>query len=391
MSLSTKDTRMNNILGKITLILLTLALQSFASSLADFKLTAEKKNPFEKEAVEISFVAHQKDKTDVMFFFFTPKKSKDYKIVLLQKESKELAYHEKKTKFRYLLFPLKSGKVTVDFNFIIKTASDQAVAQVYEGSRDNVKWIETDNSKVKVQPLELNVKKLQRDVALVGDFKLSSKIDKTSVKAYESVNVKYYLQGICFDEFHIEPIEKIADIEIFKDVIKHYNKATKDGYKIQREFSYALVGTKSFTIPSKEIHCYSPKSNLYYSLRTKEYKITVKELPKSELLDKADYPKKEDYTEEIKTLLIYLIIFLSGFITAKIKIPLMRKNKEEFLDIQNAKSAKELLYILMHSYAAYNLESYCNELENIVYRKNQTKGFSTIKKGILTTIKESMD
>jgi hypothetical protein len=374
---------MKNILGKILLIFFSMSLPLFASQLAEFSFSLSKKNPFEKEAVEIIFKAHQKDKTDVMFFFLKPKKSPNYKIVLLQKEAQELAYHEKETEFRYLLFPLKSGKVKVEFDFVIKVASDKAVAQVYEGSRDNVKWIETDNTEIQLKPLELDVKKLKKDVALVGDFKLSSKIDKTSLKAYESVNIKYNLQGIGFDEFSITPIDNIKDVAIFSDVIKHYNKATKDGYKIQREFSYALISAKSFTIPSKEILCFSPKKQKYYTLKTKSYTIDIKTIPQSQLIDKREYPQSTDYSQSFKTFLIYLFIFIAGYISAKIELPSKKRKKQPFSDIQASKNPKELLYILMHSYTQSGLEEFYTELENMVYGEKSKAGFTKIKERIL--------
>jgi len=379
---------MKNTLGKILLLLLA-SLSLIADELAEYSLTANKMTPYVKEAVEISFRAHQTDRSDVMFFFLTPKESDAYKIVLLQKEAKEIDYHEKETTFTYLLFPLKSGEIDVDFNFVIKVASDAAVAQVYTGSRDNVKWIETDDTQIQLTPLRLNVKGLSQSVDLVGDFTLASKLEKNSANAYENINIKYFLKGIGFDDFSIEPLGKIAGVDIFKDVVKHRNRATKDGYKIQREFNYALISPKSFTIPAQEIACFSPLQNRYYTLKTKEYKIAIKELPKSELLDKEEYPKKEDYSEGFKNFMVYLLIFIAGYITAKIDLPLRLQNRSKYKDIKESSSAKELLYTLMHSYSDKKLEHFYNPLEDIVYKKSSKKSFSKIKREILKTLQSS--
>jgi len=382
MSLLTKDIPMKNTLGNIILFtLLSIALN--ANELAEFNLTANKTSPYVKEAVEITFKAHQKERNDVMFFFLTPKKSNDYTIVLLQKEAKELDYHEKEAEFHYLLFPLKSGEIYVDFDFIIKVASDDAVAQVYTGSRDNVKWIETDDTKIVLSPLKLNVKALEKNVDLVGDFTINSKIDKTKAIAYENINLKYNLKGIGFDKFEHEPLEKLQGVEIFQEIITHNNKATKDGYKIQKEFNYALIADKNFTIPSKTLFCYSPKKKHYYQLNTKAYTITIDSLPQSKLIDKREYPQREDYSENFKNFIIYILIFIAGYITAKINLPLHLKNKLKYKDIKESTSAKELLYILMHSYSDKNLEHYYNLLEDIAYNKKAKKSFSKIKREIL--------
>ena len=380
---------MKHTLGKRSLLLLLFFVPFLtAHELAEFSLTTDKKSPYVKEAVEITFHAHQINHDNVMFFFVTPKKSTDYKIVLLQKETKELAYHDKDTEFHYLLFARKSGKISVDFDFVIKVASDNAVAQVYTGSRDNVKWIETDDTEISIDPLELDVKKLSKNVDLVGDFTLTQKLDKERAKAYEKINIKYFLKGVGFDDFSIDPLGSIEGVDIFTDVIKHANKATKDGYKIQREFNYAIIAPKSFTIPATKIECFSPAKNRYYTLTTKPHTIDVQALPTSELLDKEEYPKQKNYSKESTNFLIYLLIFIAGYISAKIniKIPFIEKNR--YKDIQKSSNPKELLYILMHSYADKGLEHYYTPLEDMAYGKKGKKSFAKIKREILQSLQK---
>ncbi len=387
MSLSTKDTQMKHTLGKIILLFIYCGSVAFASPLATYELTSNKTNPTIKEAIEIKFVAHQNNHENVMFFFLEPKKSPDYKIVLLKKEAKELSYHDKKTSFSFLLFALKSGHIKVDFDFTIKTASDRAVAQVYEGSRDNVKWIETDNTKVKITPLSLNVKKLAWHVDLVGDFKLNSTIDKTNIDAYESTNIKYSLSGIGYDDIDINLIENIQGVKVFSDITKHNYKTTKDGYKMTMEFNYALLSDKSFKIGVKEIKCYSPKTDTYYTLKTKPYDITVTKLDSSTLVDKEDFPKQKDYFKYIKEFFIYLLIFIAGYMSAKFIPTNTKKKKEKFEDIKSAKNAKELLYILMHNYSQHNIETFTKRLEEIAYYKSNSDDFVKIKREILIKLR----
>lgn len=296
---------MKNILGKLIVIAL-LELICFADAkLATYSLSANKKEVYVKEAVEITFHANQKDHKNVMFFFLTPKQSNDYEIKLLHKTEGELTYHNKKTTFTYLLFPLKSGEIKVNFDFTIKVASDEAVAQVYSGGRNNVKWIDTIDTKITLQPLSIQVKKLESGTDLVGDFKIVSKLKKTHITSYESANITYFLEGKGYDESDINIIDNIDNINIFKDIKTHLRKATTDGYKIKKEYSYALIGEKDFFIKPKEIKCYSVKQNRYYTIQTTPYNIKVDKLDNLTLIDNENYPTPSYDFETIKTFFIY--------------------------------------------------------------------------------------
>lgn len=383
MNSSIKVTQMKNILGSLSLFLAMLSALH-AQKLAEFNFELSNTNPYVKEAVQVTFKAKQKEHTEAMFFFLTPKSSPEYKIVLLNKVAQDVSYHNKQTEFTYLLFPKKSGKINVKFDFVIKTASDKAIAQVYEGSRDNVKSIDTTNTKIDIKPISLHVKDLAQKVDLVGDFKISSKLESSTIKPFESANITYYLQGTGYDEFHLKLIDTIDNVKIFSDVVKHYNKATKDGYKIQREFKYALVADKDFTIKSATIKCFNPKTSKYYDINTKPYTIKVEKIDETTLVDAEDFPKPKNNFAYIKNFLIYALLFLSGFLTAKFlpKNFSMFKKPVVYEDITNAVSAKELLNIIVQKYNTNNLTQEIKELEDIVYNKKKAN-FKKIKKKIL--------
>ena len=381
---------MKNIHGRWLLLLMLLVGSGlYANRLVDFNFKANKRLVYEKEALELTFTAEQKDRSDVMFFFLEPKKSPEYKITLLKKEATELAYHHKRTTFHYLLFPLKSGKVAIEFDFTVKVASDEAIAQVYEGSRDNVKWIETDNTTIPLDPFEIEVKALAQEVDLVGDFTIDSKIDKTDTDPYEGVHLKYFLKGIGFDEFNLDLIPQNNSLDIFKDIIKHYNKATPKGYEIRQEYSYAILANEDFTLPSQEIRCFSPQKNSYYTLKTKEYKIHVNRPNKASLLDKEEYPKEPFVYEKIQDLFLYALIFFAGFASAKI---FHREKKIEkiaaFEDIKKSTSAKELLFLLTNKYQdKKEFYPFHQKLEDIVYNKKSPYQFKEVKREIEKVIK----
>jgi hypothetical protein len=380
---------MKNSLGKILFLILLEVVALAKIDLASYSLHANKTAVHLKEAVEIKFEATQQDHSNVMFFFLEAKDSNNYKIVLLQKKEKDLSYHNKKTTFTYLLFPLKSGEIKVDFNLTIKLASDEAVAQVYRGGRNNVKWIETTNTTIDLKPLVLQVETLDGDTELVGEFTIVSKMKDDHIKAYESANITYYLEGTGYDEITIDPIGKIDGVTVFTDVTQDINKATKEGYQIQREYDYALVSDKDFSIKGKEIKCYSTKHQNYYTIKIPPYNIRVDKLDNSNLLDNEDYPNESYDFDNIKNLFIYAIIFLSGFISAKF-IPTTLKisrKKEKFSDIKNSKTPKELLLILMDNYRNYHLEKTYSEIESLLYGAKHEKSFKTIKKELLESLR----
>ena len=376
-------------LGKILLFLIFPFVLSASTGLATYSLASNKKDVYIKEAVEVTFTAVQKDHTDEMFFFLEPKKSDSYAIELLDKDTKKISYHNQTTTFKYLLFPLKEGDIDIDFDFTIKVASDDAVAQIYMGGRNNVKWIETTDTKVKIKPIRLHVKPLKEDVDLVGDFAITSKIQSTDVNSYGSANIKYYLSGTGYDDKKFAPIKSIEGVTIFSEAADEHLKSTKEGYEIKREFSYALVGKKDFKIPSIQIKVYSPKQDRYYTLSTKEYDIKVSTIDPKTLVDDKEYPEEESYDlSTLKEMTIALLIFFAGFITARVTPNIQFKKslkKEKFKDIKDTKTPKELILILLQNYQDRTVEAYIDELERLEYKKSD-KNFKEIKAEILKKI-----
>jgi len=381
---------MKHTLGKIIVLLcLGCFISSLhATNLATYKLSSSNNKPYLKEAIKLSFVAQQKDHSHVMYFFLTPKESKDYKITLLNKAEEDDKYHDKQTTYTYLLFPLKTGTVHVDFDYTIKIASDDAVAEVFKGSRDNVKWIVTKDTKVAIKPLTLEIQKLKTEVALVGDFTLSSTLKSNKIEAYESANITYNVQGNGYDDMNLSFVDTIPNVKIFSDVIKHKNKASSKGFKIQREFNYAFVSDTNFTIPSKKIKCFSPSSKLYYTLKSKAYDVTVTAKKKSLLLDKEDYPSRDNSFASLAQYGIYLLIFLSGFISAKIlpnRLAFSYKTKQ-YRDIEECKTSRTLLTLLLSNYDKVLLKEEIELLEDILYH-NAKHNFKKIKETSLLKLK----
>jgi len=391
MKKSIKDIQMKKSLGRILLLLfLGLSLLK-ANNLATYKLFANKTAPYEKEAVAITFEATQKDHTDNMMFSLQPKKSKDYKIILLSKKNDNNRGHNAHTVFTYLLFPLKVKTILVNFDFIIRTASDSAIAQSVIDDHDDSIGVNTHDTTLTIKPLALQVKKLSRAVDLVGDFSLKEKIQNTTINQYQSLNIIYTLEGEGYENKSFKPIHKIDGVTMFYETNTIYAKATKKGYKIKREYIYALSAKNNFTIPAIHIEAFSVKKKKYYPLNIPKHSINVTKIDTSKLLDNEEYPQRKSFIniQEIKEFFIYILIFFSGYLTAKFRSFSIQKKKMDSKELQALKksqTAKELLFVIINNHLDNRFANEVQLLEDIVYNNADHK-LNSIKNKIIKGMK----
>ncbi|WP_151899830.1 BatD family protein [Sulfurimonas hydrogeniphila] len=383
---------MKNTLGKIFLLFILFTVSLFgAGQLATYKLTTNKKSVHIKEPLLITFQAEQKNHSDHMFFSFNVQKSPDYEVKLLQKSIQDKGYHNTKTTFKFILFALKAKTLHVNFDFIIRTASDKAVKQSYVDDHDDSIAISTYDTKIALKPLTLKVEKFKKHVDLVGDFKISSTIDTDEIDQYGIVNLHYILSGTGYKETALNILNtQIENVSIFSKRKDKLSRLTEDGYIINTEYIYALSASDNFTIPSFALEVYSPRKNSYYTLHTKAYKVKVKKTNPALLLDKTNAPQNQAWINfaQIKTFFIYTLIFLAGFFTAKIsqKSFFTKKQKEEFADIKRAIDAKELLLLLIMNYQNRGLDEDIAKLEADIHEKHPLN-LGKIKKEILKKLK----
>ena len=380
---------MKNILGRFLLFFIFYITVFADGKLATYSLKANKTKIHIKEPLVLVFKAKQTDTTDNMFFTLEPIKSKDYEIHFLYKDLEENGYHNNRTKFVYVLFAKSAKTISVGFNWTIKTASDRAVRQSVVDDHDDSIATKTYDTHVRVEPLKIEVLPLKHDVSLVGDFTISSKIDKSSMNQYDSVNLHYTLSGTGYKENNLTLLKKIPNVTMFLEVNDIQSKLTAGGYNVQREFVYALTSDKNFTIPKISIKAYSPIKDRYYTINAKSYKIDVKSYKFDDLIDKENYPIEKDFIDisYIKEFLKYLIIFALGFLSAKL-LPKKRAKQERFEDIKNTKNAKELIIVLINRYHNRGIESFVNRLEAIEQEK-ATLEFKKIKREILRAYEKS--
>jgi len=390
MKKSTKDIPMKKSLGKTVLLVLLLQVSILANELASYKLSTTKQSAFLNEPIEISFSAQQKDHTDHMYFLLEPKESPDYEIHLLEKVNDDKKYHASKTEYRYILFPLKSGIIKVNFDFTIQTASDRAVAQSFVDDHDNNVGIQMFNKKIAIKPLTLTIKELTKKVDLVGDFTLKTHLNKTNTRAYDDISMIYTLQGKGYISKDMKLLKPINNVTLFSEEDNVYNRLTTKGYAIQKKYLYALSSKNNFSIPSIQLQAYSPTRHKFYTLKTAKQAINVTNIDAKTLLDTEEAPSSKEFIniETIKQFFIYILIFSAGFVSAKLGENKLfgRKKEKRQDDIRNTSSAKELILLLLNKYSHRDISKYIKDLETLEYQKNTSLSFNEIKKSILKNL-----
>ena len=383
---------MKKSLGRIFLTLLFgLQVHLIAQELATYKIETDKRNPYEKEAVVVTFTAKQLDRTDNMFFLLRPKQSRDYTITLLEKKIDDKAYHNTTTVFTYLLFPLKPKTITIDFDFTVQTASDKAIAQSYVDDHDDSVAIQMMTTKMAIEPLRLHVQPLAHPVDLVGDFHLSQKIDKTEIDQYDSINLLYTLSGKGYIDPDLRLLKKIEGVKIFSEIDDILNKPTREGIVLERNYIYALSAKKSFTIPPVHIEAFSPRSKRYYTLSTKPQFVRVAKIDTAKLLDDIDAPNTSPLIsyETLRAFFAYLVVFFSGFFTAKyFQIKRRKSQLPKYIEeIKKAHTPKALLVALINNRFEERFANEAKLLEEIVYN-NASHSFVKIHRKILKEVQK---
>ncbi len=380
---------MKKSLGRSILLFFLFLSYTQAQELASYKLSANKTTAYTKEAITLTFETKQEDYTDNMMFTLEPKKSSDYKIILLNKTVDDKKKHHASAKFTYLLFGLKAKKIAVDFDFIVRTASDQAVANSFVDDHDDSIATQTHDTTLSIKPLQITIKPLKHPVDFVGDFTLKAHIPQTKINQYESANIIYTLQGKGYYAQTFQPIHEIKNVTIFSEVNDLFKKNTQEGYAIKREYIYALSAKKDFTIAAVNLLAYSPTKNSYYTLATPQYNIKVEAIDTSKLLDNEEYPNETPliHLESLKQYFIYLMLFFSGYLTAKLQTPRLRKNKhsKEYNAIEKTENPKALLFTLINLHKEQLLKQEMQDLEEILYQ-NAEHDFHAIKKKILKKV-----
>ncbi|PCJ83021.1 MAG: hypothetical protein COA57_12270 [Flavobacteriales bacterium] len=183
-----------------------------------------------------------------------------------------------------VLFPQRSGTLEVDpmaLNVTVRIQDQSRSRNIFDqvfGRYKDVKYnIKSNTSKIKVMPLPSSGKPANFNGA-VGNFSLTSSLDKDLVKANEAINMKVILRG----KGNIKLLKNLninfpPDFEIYDPKVNDRISATGNGITGKREFEYLLIPrhSGSFTIDPLTFSYFDPEKKKYVQLTSGELNIEV--------------------------------------------------------------------------------------------------------------------
>ncbi len=369
---------LGNLRGFLLFLLFTSSLHT--SPLCDYHFEVSNNTPFVKEGVKVTFFARQKDRSTVMFFELNAEKNNDFELHLIKKQEDKSAYHDTKIIYKYLLYPLKEGEISLKFDFKVSQASDKSMEEFASGNRDVIKPMMTDETKIALTPLQFSVKQVPKQTDLYGDYTLKMNLKNTSLDAYEQLNVTYTIQGKGYPSKIKNLLPPIDGVEMFFEV--------EESLKGRQVFHYALTTQKDFTLPAVTLKGFSPKNGKTYTLKTAPQEIKVVQQSTKSLLDAEDsLPDTAFNWASLLPIINGLVLFVAGFITAKLNLlekwrKKMPQENPMHLKIKEVKEAKSLLKLLLSTKNnAYKEE--IRALEDIIYHDSK-ESLKAIKEKLLT-------
>jgi hypothetical protein len=355
-------------------LFLVLSLHGYSDFI--YNLDISSKSVMEKEAVIIDVKLKQKNAQDVIHFDFTFPESDRYKIKLLQSDESEDLKGRSLIRSKYVLYPLKDGKLEIKPQLIVKKASKEELKKFVTGSADELMYMQTRNKNIDLKPFNIDVRKLDDDVVLVGDYELKYKIDKKIINSSEQVNITYILSGKGYEvDFHTI-LKEIPNVDLFinREVV---DRKLSHSYK----YMYAIYAENDFIIPEVSLVGYNPKTAKKYLLKAPPINIKVE---KKSLTEDKNL-KSADNSFEWKRYLNYFLLFLSGFLVQKLLKLLPKRelseNEKFIFSVKRAKTAKELLKILMLQDSS-KFKPYIEKLEQSIYQ-DRSISLSSLKSDII--------
>lgn len=335
-------------------------LKQTNSSYFNFTLTALKKELYVGESTQIQLKFKYRKDVKVLQMGLNPPAFKDFWFKRLNKDKKYEEGNFIVQELTYLLFAQKSGTLRIEPLGIDLSVLD-VNTNIYSFLGNNAK-----NMRVYSNDLLFDVKALPNNVNLIGDFNVSTSLDKTSVNEGETLNYKVNIQG----RGNIDDLQdiqlNIADTTIYenKPIIK---TEVKDGvYQGKYSKSFSLLPSSDITIPAIQIEYFDPKTQKIKTVQSKEYTVKVKRQAKKEFtLEKAEEVKeveskvqeknnvqsKSSWSEKIMFFLIGVLctVLMLGLYFYVINTRRNKNAQEQPLVklISRSKSSEELIHLLL--------------------------------------------
>ncbi|MBY0471109.1 BatD family protein [bacterium] len=189
--------------------------------------------------------------------------------------------YERSLLVRYAAYPLKDGKLIIDSlgiktNFYISLGDDDE-----DPFSTFFQQLAPRQTSSQSEPISVDVKPLPTDgrpasfTGGVGDFNLTTAVDKYEVRANEALNFTLKVEG----KGNVAAIEGPQvnwpkDVEVYESKNRSKSGQGGVGYKI---FEYLLIprATGKFSLPSMELSFFDPTTQRYQTRKTNPIEINV--------------------------------------------------------------------------------------------------------------------
>lgn len=368
------------------------------SDFYDLSIAVDKKDVFVGEAVEFTLRFKYKKDLKIVNLDFREPTFENFWVKKLQTQKQQnIDPMYEIQEIRSLLFPQKSGKIDLsNVRIDITTMKNSSAGSFYLSSP-------TETTPVYSNNIELNVKALPDGINLIGDFNISSTVDKLSVMQGKAVSYKLSIEG----RGNLDDLDEVV-LDIPNTTI--YDNPSQKEYNIQNNLyggtytkAYSIVAQDDFTIPAVEIRYFDKKTSEVKTIRTKSYDIKVNgQVVEKKSLEVSSVDTKEKIVNEpikkvIKTPLVEKILyFILGVLFTLIVMGLywyfkkrVKKEDESVLykRLKKAKTSDELFKMLV---VYINIDE---ELDKIIYKLENLsiQEYKKEKTALLKTVKQLLE
>lgn len=286
----------------------------------------------------------------------------------------------------FLLFPQKVGQIIIP--------ALKVNLQILD-SNNTLSLFSNASKKLNIysNSLSLDVKALPKDITLIGDFSISSSINKNKLKANEALSYQVKIEGygniddledITFNIKNTTVFENKADVKKEFLAGKYYVSYTK---------TFSFLSNEDFVIPPYTLRYFDKNTKTIKEIKTKAFNVYVEKIKNKSILEKVTIIKKNKNQKTENLILEKAVFFFLGMMSVVLIFCLYKlvtiKNKKTtesslYKKIKNASSKK----LLLNSLAVYILkfpllDEYIYQLE-----KCDENDYEDIKKDILILIKK---
>lgn len=185
--------------------------------------------------------------------------------------------------YRTLLFPQRSGEITIDaaqFEAILRVQNRAQVRSIFD---DFFGSYTTIAKPLKAPSVKIHVSELPKGKPAsfsggVGQFTLNSKISSTELEANEAVTLTITIQGSGNMKLIKNPtIIWPEGFEVYDPKVTNNFKTTLSGINGTKTIEYLAIPRAGgdYTIPAIEYSYYDPQADTYKTLTTPEYNLHI--------------------------------------------------------------------------------------------------------------------